>query len=271
MEEVLTIARQVAKKAAVEAGRLAKARFFSGFKTREKGEYGDLVTEVDEEADRLIVNRIRKYFPDHRIRSEEQGTSGEEDDWMWWVDPLDGTNNYALGIPLYGVCITLFHREQPVLGVIYDSHLKKVYTAEKGKGAFCDSQPLLMRKKRSFPKMTVGWIQGHQVQKEREAMALKQALDERFKRVLRLWAPSLLWCMVARGDVDGIVLYNSEGEDLYAGVMMVREAGGAVFDFDGRSFDGMNSQPYLVACHPEDRDLFLHMVREVLDRERKGV
>jgi len=125
-----------------------------------------------------------------------------------------------------------------------------------------------VRKRENPAKGTVGWIQGHQVQNEPAAVRLKHYIDVKFKRMIRLWAPSLQWCMLAKGDLDGIVLYNSEGDDMYAGVLMVKEAGGIVVDFDGNDFVGMNAEPYLIACHPDSKDYFLEIVREGLGGDR---
>jgi myo-inositol-1(or 4)-monophosphatase len=268
MNEIMNLARDVAIKAAIAAGRIAKERFGGSFSVLEKGQFGDLVTEVDELAEKEILAHIKKRFPAHQIRSEESGWSGEEGDWLWLVDPLDGTNNYALGIPVYGVAITLLYHQQPVLGVIYDSHLDHLYVAEKGKGATCNGNPIDVTSRNEVRKMSVGWIQGHGVQKKPEAMQLKHALDHNFKRVFRLWAPSLVWCMVARGDLDGIILYDSEGDDLYAGLLMVKEAGGLVMDFDGDPFEGMNSEPYIIACHPDHKETFLQLVQEGLQEKQ---
>lgn len=262
LQDTLQTARRVAAEAAMAAGRLARERFFGGWTRREKGNRGDWVTDVDLKADHLIVDRIRQHFPDHQVRSEEQGTVGPESDWLWYVDPLDGTNNYAMGLPVYGVSITLLHRRQPVLGVIYDSPLDRLYIAEKGKGAQCGEASLQLNKGDSLAKMTVGWIQGHQVGNDPAAGILRQLMDRKFKRVLRLWAPSLLWCMLARGDLDGIILYNSEGEDLYAGLLMAKEAGAAVVDYQGNPFTVMNPEPYLIACHPDYMEEFLALVSE---------
>ena len=73
---------------------------------------------------------------------------------------------------------------------------------------------------------------------------------------------STQWCMLAKGDIDGIVLYNSEGDDLYSGILMVKEAGGIVIDFDGNPFTGMKEEPYLIACHPDNKEELLQIVRE---------
>lgn len=262
MEQVLKISRTLAVDAAIAAGKIAKEKFNSGIAITEKDVYGDVVTEADISAEKEILARIRAQFPEHQIRSEETGWSGVAGDWLWLVDPLDGTNNYAVGLPVFGVAITLIYRREPVLGVIYDSVLEQVYIAEKGKGATCEGRALHVGSRNEVGKMTLGWIQGHQVQKADPAMKLKHHLDYVCKRVLRLWAPSLLWCMLARGDLDGIVLYDSEGDDLYAGILMAKEAGAVLMDFDGNPFVGMNPEPYIIACHPDHRKTFLAMVKE---------
>lgn len=265
MEELLQQAREVAIEAAVRAGQIAKERFDGTFVVTEKGEHGDLVTEVDELAEREILRLLQNNFPEHQIRSEETGWSGVEGDWLWLVDPLDGTNNFAVGLPVYGVSITLLHHKRPVLGVIYNSHLEKLYVAERGQGSTLNGNLFSMpSKQREAHKLTVGWIQGHNVQKHGEAMQLKHHLDLTSKRVLRLWAPTVQWSMLAQGELDGIVLYNSEGDDLYAGVLLALEAGAIVIDFDGNPFDRMNTEPYLIACHPEQRETFLQIVRQGL-------
>jgi len=263
--ERVAAARPVAEAAAVAAGRYAKERFLSAFQISEKGDFGDVVTEVDVEAERMILCDIRRTFPSDAIRSEESGWSGVEDEWLWLVDPLDGTNNYAVGLPVFGVAITLLYRREPVLGVVYESATDRLYSATRGQGATCNGLPLAPMRRdgdRPLRKMTVGWIQGHGVQKAPAAMRLKSALDERCKRTLRLWAPALLWTMLARGQLDGLVLYDSEGDDLYAGMLIAKEAGAQVLHFDGEPFEGMDEHPFLVAGTEPQLGQLLALVRE---------
>ncbi|GIP37660.1 inositol monophosphatase [Paenibacillus sp. J31TS4] len=250
-EKRLPKARIIAEEAAREAAELARSRFENEKDVREKGEFGDLVTAVDLMAEAIILKKLKEAFPDDQIRSEESGWAGVEGDWLWLVDPLDGTNNYAVGLPVYGVAITLLYRKEPVLGVICDSAMRHVYTAQAGRGAWRNGEPLRAAARRPGGRPTLGWIQGHVVQGDTRAMGLKHHLDSVCKRVLRLWAPSLLWAMLARNDLDGIVLFNSEGDDLYAGVLLAKEAGMRVSWFDGSPFEGMSPEPYLIACRPE--------------------
>lgn len=229
-----SLAREVAVNAATKAGELARERFGGKLTIQHKDDRGDLVTEVDVQADRLIVEDILAVFPSHRIYSEEAGEGGAASDWVWHVDPLDGTNNFALGMPLYGVCISLSYQGQIVLGVIRDSAVGLNYVAVKDEGAWQEDVKLEAKPKGPLAKSTISWIQGHGVGKDdHKAVGLRHHLEHSVKRVLRMWAPSLTWAMLARGDLHGVVLYNSEGEDLYAGLLLAEEAGVKVTDFEG--------------------------------------
>ncbi|WP_274364640.1 inositol monophosphatase family protein [Paenibacillus thermotolerans] len=266
-ETILQRAKETAVRAVKEAGEIHRSLFGRAIGVEEKGQHGDLVTEADHRAEAAILRILAAEFPDHQIRSEETGWAGVESEWLWLVDPLDGTNNFAIGLPVYGVSVTLIHRQEPLLGVIYEPVTDTLYVAERGKGAQCNGLPLRLadRIRHTTGKPTVGWIQGHQVQMEERPMRLKHHLDTRSKRVLRLWAPTLLWCALARGDIDGIVLYNSEGDDLYSGILIAQEAGAAVVDFEGNLFAGMNNEPYIIACRPDQTAAFLELVRQGLE------
>lgn len=264
-QQVIRTAKAIASSAAYEAGRIVCERFGRLSGIREKDEHGDVVTEADHLAEAVILESIRSIFPGHRIRSEEAGESGDTGDWTWLVDPLDGTNNYAVGLPLYAVSITLVYRRQPVLAIIYEPMTDKLYVSELGKGAYCNGKRLSIGTGILPGKPKVGWIQGHAVQNEERAVRLRQHIDLSSKRMMRLWAPTLQWTMLARGDLDGIIVYNSEGEDLYSGLLTVQEAGGSVIDYDGKPFAGMGDQPYLIACRPENVQLFRKLVSEGLN------
>lgn len=260
---------KVAEKAAKDAGEYARERFGGALSVDHKGDNGDLVTEVDLHTDTMIVYRIRSSFPEHAIDSEEAGHTGggtADTDVLWHVDPLDGTNNYALGIPLYGVSISVSVGGEPVLGVVYDSNLGNLYTAIAGSGSTRNGEPIAAKPAADLRKATISWIQGHGVGKtDQTCLNLRHTLESRLKRVLRVWAPSLTWAMLARGDIQGIVLYNSEGCDLYAGMLLAREAGVRVTDFNGQPVTGIcSAEPYLVCAHPDNHAELLRIVQEAV-------
>ncbi|WP_246026948.1 inositol monophosphatase family protein [Laceyella sacchari] len=260
-QRVVQEARAAAEELAVAAGKLAKEAFLQDKEIEAKGEYGDIVTEIDRQAEEWIVSGIKKRFPSHRILGEEFGWQGGNDpDWSWMIDPLDGTNNYAIGLPVYAVCITCFYRNEPVLGVIYDSHLERLYVAVKGEGATVNGKPLTIEPQ-SFKRPTVAWVQGHHVQGDDRSLALRQALEQRCKRVLRLWAPGIAWSLLAQGQIDAMVVYRSGGVDMYAGMLLAREAGAVTVDYGGKAFEGIDPDASLIACHPEKLTEIIKLVR----------
>lgn len=261
-KQIIQIAKELTVKAVLSAGRVVREHFDQTRNLQEKDQYGDVVTEADYKSEEIIWNEIMRVFPEHQIDSEERGHNGKTSDWLWMIDPLDGTNNFAIGLPVFSISVTLMYKSEPVLGVIFEPIVNQLYTTILHEGAFCNEQRLQVKKRDAIHKATIGWIQGHQVQNDHRAVRLRQYLDVNSKRMIRLWAPTLQWCMLAKGDLDGIILYNSEGDDLYSGILMVKEAGGIVIDFAGKPFHGMNSEPYLIACHPEHKDHFLKLVHD---------
>ncbi|TJY44563.1 inositol monophosphatase [Cohnella pontilimi] len=255
-------AKELAVEVIVQAGDIAKERFERVEDLQLKDGFGDVVTEVDHLAEAVILERITREFPDHQVHSEEAGNNGKSSDWLWLVDPLDGTNNFAIGLPVFTTSITLMYRQEPVLGVVYEPMTDRLFVSSAGEGSYCNDHAMQARPCKDLRRGIIGWIQGHQVQNDPKAVKLRQHLDLRFRRMMRLWAPTLQWCMLAKGDIDGIVLYNSEGDDLYSGILMVREAGGIVVDFEGKPYSGMSSEPYIIACHPENMDKMIEIVQE---------
>lgn len=264
MENTIRLARELTEEIIRQAGQIALNKFdnFSDLKT--KDDFGDVVTEVDHLIEEFLIKKIQSKFPEHQIHSEEAGEFGEEGDWLWLIDPLDGTNNFAIGLPIFSTSITLMYRKEPVLGVIFEPMTDRLFSSVSNKGAFCNNIPMKVKYNSNLYKGNIGWIQGHNVQNDYKAVKLRQYIDVNFRRMIRLWAPTLQWCMLAKGDIDGIILYNSEGDDLYSGILMVKEAGGIVIDFDGNPFTGMNEEPYIIACHPNNKNELIKIVKEGL-------
>lgn len=238
-------AQRFAVTTAEVAGRLLRQGAHQDLGVRQKGVNGDLVTDLDLAAERLIVDRIRNRFPTHHIVAEESGGQPDDTTWTWLVDPLDGTNNLAIGLPTYVVGIALCHANRPVVGVVHDPVTRHTWSAIRGHGAFvrggpgCTAERQLPRVRHPMPARPVlGWTQGHEVARDDSvARALKLVIESTARRVLQLWAPLLCWAMLARGDIDGIIGYRPEAVDLPAGVLLATEAGMAVRSLDGTGFD----------------------------------
>lgn len=255
--------------AAEEAGALLRSRFPDGFTARPKGERGDVVTDLDLAAERIVVDRIRRHFPHDRILAEESGEldGGGDGDRTWLVDPLDGSNNVVIGLPVYVVGIALCVDGAPMLGVVHDPTTTRTWSALRGGGAHGPDgrlgppagQPL------SAAGPLLAWTQGHAVARDDPTCrALKHTLELHSRRLLQLWAPLVAWAMLARGEIDGFVGYRPEAIDLPAGALLAREAGAALRHLDGTEFDGGFGGPdtgrSFVAGRPEALPHLLDLV-----------
>jgi myo-inositol-1(or 4)-monophosphatase len=270
------VERDVAVAAAREAGTLLRSRFHQEYDVRAKGDRGDVVTDLDLMAERLVVERIRERFPHDRILAEEAGTlegapgGARQPSRTWLVDPLDGSNNVVIGVPAYVVGIALCVDDIPVVGVVHDPVSERTWSALKGCGAQGPAGAVT-GPARPLPAggPLLAWTQGHAVSREDPvAGALKAALDARSRRLLQLWAPLLTWVLLARGDIDGFVGYRPELVDLPAGALLAAEAGLAIRCLDGGAFpwsiSGVDAGPSFVAARPD-------LLPELLDLVARGL
>ncbi|MEU9989443.1 inositol monophosphatase family protein [Streptomyces sp. NPDC048045] len=235
--------------AAEEAGALLRSRFPDGFAARPKGQLGDVVTDLDVMAEELVVGRIRHRFPHDRILAEESGALDGDGDGgrTWLIDPLDGSNNVVIGLPVYVVGIALCVDDAPVVGVVHDPMTGRTWSALRGGGAHGPGGRLAAPAAgRPLPAAgpLLAWTQGHAVRRDdTAACALRHSLELRSRRLLQLWAPLVAWAMLARGDIDGFVGYRAEAIDLPAGALLAREAGMVLRHLDGAEFGGGFSGP----------------------------
>ncbi|WP_063856822.1 inositol monophosphatase family protein [Streptomyces cyaneogriseus] len=265
--------------AAEEAGALLRSRIPDGFAARPKGGLGDVVTDLDLMAERLVVGRIRDRFPDDSILAEESGEHhGDGSGRTWLVDPLDGSNNVVIGLPVYVVGIALCVDEAPVVGVVHDPVTGRTWSALRGGGAHGPHGELAGgRGGRPLPPAgpLLAWTQGHAVPRDDPAArTLRHTLEARSRRLLQLWAPLVAWAMLARGDIDGFVGYRAEAIDLPAGALLAREAGVAVRHLDGREFrcgfSGPDTARSFVAGRPEVLPHLLELVAPCLPADPPG-
>ncbi|MEV4395461.1 inositol monophosphatase family protein [Nonomuraea sp. NPDC049607] len=250
-------ARTVAVEAAQAAGALLAAGTRGAVGIRAKGDAGDVVTDLDLASEKLLVERILTAYPTHAIVAEESGLIGAAGgEWTWLVDPLDGTNNVAIGLPTYVVGVALCQGGRPVLGVVHDPVTAQTWSAIRGRGAVASTGARLAPPYTASPHgPLLAWTQGYGVNRgDATMLALKAALEVGARRVLQLWAPLLSWAMLARGDIDGIVGYRAEAVDLPAGALLAQEAGIEIRALDGgpfeESIDGSAEDRSFVAAHP---------------------
>jgi myo-inositol-1(or 4)-monophosphatase len=237
MHPLLNIAITAARKAGKVITRYIDER--DTLKIHEKG-VNDLVTMVDQNAEHEIIHIIQKAYPEHSILGEETGFH-EGDDTVWVIDPLDGTMNYIHGFPHFAVSIAVKYKDTIEHAVIYDPISQDLYTASKGSGAQLNGKRIRASKRVSLEGALVGSSFPYN---EREKHFDEQ-FDKQFKvfkevytvcaDVRRTGSAALNLAYVAAGYLDGFWETGLKEWDMAAGVLLVKEAGGYVSDFQGEN------------------------------------
>ena len=218
-----------------EAGVLLMEYFRQRVTIEYKGE-ADLVTVADRKSELLIRERLRERWPSFDILGEEGGLQDTGSDYRWYVDPLDGTTNFAHGFPVFCVSMGLEYKGERIAGVIYDPTRDELFAAERRGGAFLNRQPIRVSKVARLAECLVATgFPSHKRHKNPNIFFYHQ-ITLHTHGVRRAGSAALDLCYVACGRLDGFWEFNLNPWDTAAGVLMVAEAGGKVSDFKGGPF-----------------------------------
>jgi|SRR5579872_5157717 len=226
-----------------EASKIANEKFGKVTGTIKEDNSNSIVTEADLAVGRLIVKQIQKEYPDYNIIDEEAGVIDNGSEFTWVIDPIDGTSNFAQGIPTYGVMIGLLKRDMPYAGGIALPTFSQIFTAEKDSGAFLNDKKLSVTKETNLLNVLVTYhIDGHQEKPEITRDEVK-ILGEIILRIrnLRIFETCFDSILVAQGKVGGYMNRTSKIWDNVAPHIIIEEAGGIYTDFYGKPVD--YSQP----------------------------
>lgn len=225
--------------AAQEGGAILKQYWGKQLDIREKGRSGDLITEVDQKSEEKVLSVIKRHYPDHGILAEESGTIGfQESEYLWVIDPLDGTTNYAHGYPQAAVSIGLLASGKPLVGVVYNPIREELWSAADGLGATLNRVPIRVSRTNNLTNslLVTGFAYDRR-ETEDNNYAEFCYLTNLTQGVRRGGSASLDLCDVATGRLDGYWERGLKPWDLLAGVVIVKEAGGFVTAYDGSEFD----------------------------------
>lgn len=229
----------------------------------------EAITPVDSEVERLLIGLIRERFPDHRVSGEEHGVSGALDSgWEWHLDPIDGTLNYSLGIPLFSVSVAVAREGRLLAGGVADPLRGEIFSAASGEGAFLGDLPIHTSRRSRLADAIVSTQFSSRSLFVGES-SLLQALHVEPMKTRRLGSIALELAYVAAGRFDLLVAGKAVPQNLYdvaAGLLLVQEAGGRVSAADGAPFDSRSVE--LIASNGLLHDEVLGMLRPFLERRR---
>lgn len=234
MDNFLTIAIKAAK----EAAKIQLEYMNIELDIQTKASEFDLVTQADTLVEKKIIEIISKEFPSHSFLAEESGEAARESDYLWIVDPIDGTVNYAHRFPQFCCSIGLYLKGEALVGVVYDPCRDELFTAQKGQGAFLNGKKISVSKIDTLTKalLATGFpaLKGDLLQKNLEYFRLFLG---KCQAIRRPGSAALDLCYVACGRIDGFWELGLSPWDTAAGALMVQEAGGMITNLDNDSFD----------------------------------
>ena len=198
---------------------------------------GDFVTNCDKKVEKILIDELLKARPSYSILSEEIGEINNDDSFKWIIDPIDGTSNFLHGVPHFAISVGLEHNKEIICGIIYDPIKDEMFTAEKGNGSYLNNQRMRVSSRSKLEDCMI-FTGGP----KREAKNRELALKEYYKFSIKILTPirklgsaSLDMAYVAAGRCDGFWLRNLNYWDIAAGIILVKEAGGFVTDFNGEN------------------------------------
>ncbi len=234
---------------AKEAGRIQMS-FFRGndLGVCTKSNVYDVVTRVDKECEAYLLKQIGTAYPGHAVLGEESGKHEGKSDFCWVIDPLDGTNNYSQGLPVFTVSIGLQYRNETQLGVVYAPYFGELYTACRGKGAFLNGKPVRVSDKSDLEHSVVGtgFPYDKDVNPDNNVDNVARILPH-LRGLRRMGSAAYDLCCVAAGFLDGYWEFSLHLWDMCAGALIVEEAGGKVVSFrENRGISIIAGNPLLV-------------------------
>jgi myo-inositol-1(or 4)-monophosphatase len=219
-----------------QAGALLMDYFVRRVKVEYKGDV-DLVTEADRNSEKFILSKVRAIWPTHDIMAEEGGKVVDKgSDYRWYIDPLDGTTNFAHGFPVFCVSLAIDYRGHRIAGVVFDPTRNELFAAEQGKGAYLNGEAIHVSSVNNLGECLLATGFPSQKRHKNPNIHFYHQITLKSHGLRRAGSAALDLCCVAAGRFDGFWEFNLNPWDTAAGVLIVEEAGGKVSNFYGGPF-----------------------------------
>ncbi|PIP17670.1 MAG: inositol monophosphatase [Parcubacteria group bacterium CG23_combo_of_CG06-09_8_20_14_all_35_9] len=254
--------------AALRAGKILNKKFnkLAHVKYKMKS-CREIVTEADLAAEKIILDLIRKKYPEHRILSEEVGEINgkffkvEKSDYLWLIDPLDGTTNFSIKNPLFNVSIGLAYKGEMILGVIYAPCTDELFTAQKGRGSYLNGKQIKVSQKSKVRNSILLAASGRRKIDDKKMIELYSYFKLKTRNFRQFGSAALELAFVAAGRVEGMIVVGCSPWDMAAGALIIKEAGGKVTNFAGASWNIKDKN--LLACGPKIHPNVLKVLRRL--------
>jgi myo-inositol-1(or 4)-monophosphatase len=217
--------------AAKAGGEILRTYFGQVLEITQKSNLADVRTKADLESEAAVIAALTTSFPTYNIFSEESGVIHRNSEYTFIIDPLDGTNNFVLGIPIFSVSIGLMHHDTIIAGVIYLPLVDQTYYAQKGEGAFLNGNPIHVSTVTDLNNLTITHACNYHTTFESLSQLFKTLFAIEHKRVISQWCPTFDFCLLASGKADCMINEGTELYDFSAGKLIALEAGAYITTF----------------------------------------
>ena len=251
---------EVAIKAALEAGKILERHQDTDIERGLKNDKS-MITLADTESEEVIKKIILENFPDHSFVGEETDVVRKNGPYTWYVDPVDGSRNFAHKIPFFAVSISLIHKTEILLGVVYNPATRQLFYTEKGKGAYLNDKPIHVSKS-DKAKSIITVSSGRKLPDLKFKRALLYELPDKIIPTVRdIGCTSLDLAHVARGSTEGDIKLGLKTYDAAAGILLVLEAGGTVTGINGNDWE-LKDEGSFIASNGVFHDILVEEVKE---------
>lgn len=255
-------------KAAHSGGEVLRKYFGQAMDLVEKSTIADFQTKADLESEKSILDILKSEFPTYNILSEEEGETKNGSDYTFVIDPMDGTNNFVLGMPHFSVSIGLLYKDEAVLGVVYHPIINQTYVAKKGEGAFLDGKPIKVNNITEPKKLNIIYTCGYTVDRNYFGKITHVFSSGDCKRLINYWSAAFEFCMLAAGKVETMIVDGTELHDFAAGKLIAMEAGAKVIDFNGQEDINYPNDKFVISNTDEINNYVLGIIQP-LQKGRK--
>ena len=254
----LKITKQVAK----EAGEFLRKEFLLWKRGNARyKKHMELVTWVDEKANKIILSKLKKHFPKYAILSEESGLQDKPSDYSWVVDPLDGTTNFTIHHPLFATSISLFYKNEVVMAVSYLPVLKEMYWASKDGGVYKNNEKIHVSSKSALRESIISYNHGQGRINTKKSFRIFEHFQQKALKCRNFHCTSMQTAMVAAGHIDGYAVSGAKLWDVAAGMLFIKEAGGIVTDWKNKPWT-KNSKT-IVATNKTMHKIYLRELKKL--------
>jgi myo-inositol-1(or 4)-monophosphatase len=212
-------------------------------KTKLKNKH-EIVTQADFLAEKIILKKLKQLTPNWQIISEETGNNNKKSNFLWLVDPLDGTTNFSMGNPLFAVQIALIYKNEPIWAYIYAPAINEFYYSEKNKGAFLNNKKIQVSNKK-IAKAILTYCHGNQEKYIKQALKIYNYFKIKNFDIRQLGCAALEFAWVAKGKTECYITPGANPWDICSGILLVKEAGGTAYDFKGKPWQFSSKNVYV--------------------------